>query len=247
MENKDLMLFTSEMFGNVRILEEKGKFLFCGSDVAKALSYAKPSDAISAHCRHTVKRSIPHPQSALKKIDMLFVPEGDMYRLITHSHLPDAERFESWIFDEVIPSIRKTGGYIMGQETMSDIELLSRAVLVAQKQIKLKDARISELEPLAQAASKLCEPSAGSVSFDTFAKSLYDGYGLKCGRNKVMAKLREEGILQKNNKPYQTYMNRGWFDVVEIPKNGKVYPTTRLTGKGQVAIANMLIEQSAVI
>ena len=100
------------------MLEEDGRTLFCGSDVAKALGYARPNDAIAAHCRATVKRSTP---ISGKMQEINFIPEGDVYRLITHSKLPEAEKFERWVFDEVIPSIRKTGGYIAGQETMGSI------------------------------------------------------------------------------------------------------------------------------
>lgn len=107
----NLQLIKSEQFGSVRTMEEDGKVIFCGSDVAKALGYARANDAISGHCRYTVKRRIPHPQAPNKTIEMYFIPEGDVYRLITHSKLPTAEQFERWVFDDVLPSIRKTGKY----------------------------------------------------------------------------------------------------------------------------------------
>ena len=110
-----MTIFRKDEFGAVRVLEEDGRTLFCGSDVAKALGYVRPNDAIAAHCRATVKRSTP---ISGKMQEINFISEGDVYRLITHSKLPAAEKFESWVFDEVIPSIRKTGGYIAGQETM---------------------------------------------------------------------------------------------------------------------------------
>ena len=103
----DVTIFRKDEFGAVRVLEEDGRTLFCGSDVAKALGYARPNDAIAAHCRATVKRSTP---ISGKMQEINFISEGDVYRLITHSKLPAAEKFESWVFDEVIPSIRKTGG-----------------------------------------------------------------------------------------------------------------------------------------
>lgn len=103
-------IFTSEKFGSIRAIEESGRVLFCGSDVARALGYARPNDAIVDHCRCTVKRRIPHPQSPNKEIGMAFIPEGDVYRLIARSKLPSAERFERWIFDEVLPSIRESIG-----------------------------------------------------------------------------------------------------------------------------------------
>lgn len=112
-ESNAMQVFTNEMFGQIRTVTEGDRTLFCGSDVARALGYKRPSDAISTHCRCTVKRSIPHPQAEGKEIEMLFIPEGDIYRLAARSDLPGADAFESWIFDEVIPSIRKTGGYIV--------------------------------------------------------------------------------------------------------------------------------------
>ena len=107
----DLQIFRSAEFGSIRTVEQDGKVLFCGTDVAAALGYSNPRDAIARHCRYVVKRDIPHPQSADRKISMTFIPEGDVYRLITHSRLPAAEQFEHWVFDDVLPAIRRTGSY----------------------------------------------------------------------------------------------------------------------------------------
>jgi prophage antirepressor-like protein len=85
---------------------------FPAGDCAKRLGYARPNDAIHQHCRSTVKHRIPHPQSPEKQIEVNFIPEGDLYRLIIRSKLPAAERFEKWVFDEVLPSIRKHGVYV---------------------------------------------------------------------------------------------------------------------------------------
>ncbi len=105
-------IFNNQEFGSIRVIEENGKYLFSGTDVAAALGYSNPRDAIIRHCRYVVKRDAPHPQSPDRKISMTFIPEGDVYRLITHSKLPSAERFERWVFDEVLPAIRKHGAYI---------------------------------------------------------------------------------------------------------------------------------------
>ena len=122
--NQQLQVFNHEQFGDVRIIEEDGRVLFCGKDVAKALGYTNPQKAIRDHCRYRTNRSVPHPQSLGKLLDIVFIPEGDLYRLITHSKLPAAERFEKWVFDEVLPTIRKTGGY--GQPV--DMELLTQVI-----------------------------------------------------------------------------------------------------------------------
>lgn len=111
-EGYNVEIFKNEEFGEIRTLEIDGKPYFVASDIAKALGYKRPNDAISVHCRYTVKHSIPHPQSKTKTLEVNVIPEGDIYRLITHSELDSAERFESWVMDEVLPSIRKTGGFV---------------------------------------------------------------------------------------------------------------------------------------
>lgn len=114
-------IFNSPEFGNVRIIEEGDKLWFGGTDVAKALGYINPRDAISSHCRYVVKRDVPHPQSSSAKIQMVFISEGDVYRLAARSKLPSAECFEKWLFDKVVPSIRKTGSYSVTGNTDDDI------------------------------------------------------------------------------------------------------------------------------
>ena len=105
-----LKILEHEDFGNVRVIYEDGKYLFCAKDIANALGYKDTTNAIKQHCRWVVKRHLPHPQSPGKTIEMVFIPEGDVYRLITHSALPSAEHFEKWLFDEVLPSLRKSTG-----------------------------------------------------------------------------------------------------------------------------------------
>ena len=128
--NQQLQVFNHEQFGDVRIIEEDGRVLFCGKDVAKALGYENPRDAIRRHCRGVVKRdgvsktTNQHGVTTEQVTQMSFIPEGDLYRMITHSKLPAAERFEKWVFDEVLPTIRKTGGY--GQPV--DMELLTQVI-----------------------------------------------------------------------------------------------------------------------
>ena len=147
----ELQIFQNEEFGEIRTIEEDGKVLFCASDVAKALGYARPNDAVTAHCRATVKHSTP---ISGKMQEINFIPEGDVYRLITHSKLPSAEKFESWVFDEVLPAIRKTGGYIAGEKNMTDDELLAQALIVAQRkltertqQLETVNAKLEEAKP----------------------------------------------------------------------------------------------------
>lgn len=103
MEN-GLQIFENAEFGKIRTLEKEGKILFCGRDVASALGYAIPSKAINTHCKGVSKMEVLTNGS---KQEMLFITEGDIYRLAAKSELPGAEKFESWIFDEVLPYIRQ--------------------------------------------------------------------------------------------------------------------------------------------
>ena len=109
----------NQKFGEVRVLIEDNGVLFCGTDVARALGYAKPQNALSAHCPHALKRGVEVQTGvksdgtpALQTIDMTFIPEGDVYRLIVRSKMESAEEFEHWLFDEMLPTLRSTGGYI---------------------------------------------------------------------------------------------------------------------------------------
>lgn len=111
----ELEIFKNEEFGELRTIEINGKPYFCASDIAKSLGYAKPNNAISAHCKATLKQGIP---ISGKIQDVNFIPEGDVYRLIMKSKLPSAERFESWVMDEVLPTMRKSGGYINNVDLM---------------------------------------------------------------------------------------------------------------------------------
>lgn len=138
----DLQTFTNAAFGKIRILYEDGKPLFCGADACKALGYSNQWDALKRHCRYLVKREVPNPQSVSKKVTMNFLPEGDLYRLITHSKLPSAEKFERWVFDEVLPSIRKSGMYGADPE---ELERLRRSNAVLRDWFNLLAARKRDL------------------------------------------------------------------------------------------------------
>lgn len=105
----ELMIFNNPEFGEIHTIEENGKVLFCGNDVATALGYAVPRKALFDHCKGVLKRNVPTNGG---EQEMSFIPESDLYRLVFRSKLPGAERFESWIFDEVLPSICKHGAYM---------------------------------------------------------------------------------------------------------------------------------------
>lgn len=127
----ELSIFENSEFGAIRTVEENGKPLFCGSDVANALGYSNSRDALNRHCKGVVKRDTPTNGGAQ---ELSFIPEGDVYRLITHSKLPEAERFESWVFDDVLPTIRRHGMYATD-------ELLNNPDFAIQVFSKLKAER----------------------------------------------------------------------------------------------------------
>ena len=110
MTNTNMEIFNNAEFGSVRIIEENGIFLFCASDVAKALGYSNVHSALQRHCKGVVKRDTVTSTRGIQALT--YIPEGDVYRLIVHSKLPSAERFERWVFDEVLPSLRRNGIYI---------------------------------------------------------------------------------------------------------------------------------------
>ena len=161
----DLQVFQNPEFGSLDILWEDGKPLFRAVPVAEMLGYQKPHDAIQRHCRYSVKHGVPHPQNPSKEIEVIFITEGDLYRLITHSKLPSAQKFESWVFDDVLPSIRKNGLYAT-DELLNNPDLIikiatqlkterqlrkdAEATIELQKEtIDVQSQQIAELQPKA--------------------------------------------------------------------------------------------------
>ena len=122
----ELQFFNSEEFGEIRTAEIDGKPYFVGTDVAKALGYNNPRDAVSRHCKGVVKRDTP-TSSGIQS--MSYINEGDLYRLIMKSKLPSAEKFESWVMDEVLPIIRKTGSYQKPLTTVERIQVIATGFL----------------------------------------------------------------------------------------------------------------------
>ena len=231
----DLTIFESPEFGSIRTVEEDGKVLFCGTDVAKALGYKRPADAITTHCKGSVIRRLP---TAGGEQSMKFIPEGDVYRLAAKSELPGAERFESWIFDEVIPSIRRTGGYIAGQKELSPAELMAKALKVANDVLAAREARISELtvqntimQPKADYFDELVDRNL-LTSFRDTAKQL------GVSQNAFIGFLKKHKYIYRDQKgklmPYAD-KNNGLFEVKECFNNKTEWSgiQTMVTPKGR--------------
>lgn len=249
----ELQIFNNEEFGDIRTVEVDGKPYFVGIDIARALGYSNPSKAIIQHCKGVTKLGIP---SKGGKQETNCIPEGDLYRLITHSELESAERFETWVFDEVIPSIRKNGGYIAGQETLSDEELLSKALMVAQRKIEeknqliaMQDSRIQEMRPKEIFADAV-SASHTSILIGDLAKLICQN-GYQIGQKRLFEWMRENGYLIKSgsskNMPMQRYIEQGLFEIkesnVQNPDGSiRTTRTTKVTGKGQVYFTNKFLQ-----
>lgn len=233
----ELMIFNNPEFGEIRTIEENGKVLFCGKDVADSLGYKDLTNAIKQHCRGVVKRHLT--DSLGRQQEANFIPEGDIYRLAAKSELPGADRFESWIFDEVLPSIRKNGGYIANQENMTPEELMAKALMVAQKTLADREARLSTLtvenqimKPKADYFDELVDRNL-LTNFRETAKEL--GVGPKA----FVAFLIEGKYVYRDKKgkllPYQPHVDSGLFEVKESYNEKTQWsgPQTLVTPKGR--------------
>lgn len=167
--SNEIQIFNNPKFGNVRMIDDNGNVLFCGNDVASALGYKSPKDAISTHCRGAVKRRLTDALG--REQETAFIPEGDIYRLAARSKLPGADEFERWIFDEVLPSIRKTGAY--SADALSPAEqLLAQAQLMVEQERRLK-ALENRAERTEQTMQKTLDIfSAPAISHDDWTSAM---------------------------------------------------------------------------
>ena len=164
-------VFENQEFGSIRVLQEAGKTFFCASDVAKALGYVNPYAAVKRHCRGpltkregVVQKVNQYGDAGEQVVEISFITEGDVYRLIVHSKLPSAERFEHWVFDEVLPSIRKHGVY------MSD-SILDQVIQHPEVIYTLAQELVAEREQLEGIRKQLDAAQPKADYFDTFVNS----------------------------------------------------------------------------
>lgn len=249
MENTLSKIFDHPDFGNLRIfIEEDGTVLFCGSDAAKALGYINPRDAITTHCRYVAKRDAPHPQSPDKTIEMSFIPEGDLYRLITHSKLPDAEKFERWVFDEVLPSIREHGAY-MTPKIIEKILYNPDFIIRLATDLKEERQKNEQLEAKIEADQPKIEyyedilKATGSLPITLIAKQ----YGMTAAQmNRILNDLGVQFKLDGTWVLYKKYADQGYVKMgtFKNSKNDKFYANhhTKWTQKGRYFLYNLLKE-----
>ena len=237
--------FVNEEFGSVRTIEENGRVMFCGKDVALALGYRRPKDAITAHCKGAVKRRLLTNGGAQ---EMKMISEGDVYRLISHSRLPSAGKFESWIFDDVLPTIRRTGGYVSNEEMFIENYLpflnepYKNLFRLQMTFISKLNERIRNDKPLVDFALHVAN-SEDLIDMNAMAKLAADE-NFNIGRTRLFRWLKEMGVLMSNNLPYQRYIDRRYFvvkeSVFEVEGMKKTYRQTFVTGKGQLFIIGLL-------
>lgn len=197
----NLQIFNSPEFGQVRTIQQNGEPWFVGKDVAEILGYTNPSKALVDHVDDEDKLN-NDSLSSLGQRGGWLINESGLYSLILSSKMPKAKEFKRWVTSEVIPAIRKTGGYIAGSENMTDAEIMAKAVLVAQSTIQQRDQRIKELESdVAAAKPKVLFADAVSASDSTIligdlAKILKQN-GHPIGQKRLFNWMREQGYLIK--------------------------------------------------
>ena len=217
----ELMIFNNPEFGEVRTLEEDGKVLFCGSDVAKALGYSRPKDAISAHAKGAVKR---RTLTSGGEQEMSFIPESDLYRLVFSSKLPTAEKFTEWVTAEVLPSIRKHGAY-MTQDTLEAAILNPDYLLKVVTALKDETDKRKALEVSNAALAvdlEIARPKADYfdqlVERNTLTNFRETAKQLDTPPKKFVAFLLEKKYIYRDKKgkllPYEQ-KNNGLFEVKE--------------------------------
>ncbi|MCL6615780.1 MAG: phage antirepressor KilAC domain-containing protein [Anoxybacillus ayderensis] len=230
-----LQVFNHEMFGELQVLVENGNVYFPATEVAKTLGYSNTSDAIIKHCKKDGVAFREVIDSLGRKQQKKFITEGNLYRLIARSKLPEAEKFESWVFDEVLPTIRKTGGYVANEDMFintylpfadDQTKLMFRGVL---ETVRKQNEQIAAMKPKVEYFDALVDRNLLTNFRDT-AKELqvkerfFIDWLLK---NKFV--YRDQ---KKKLKPYAAYVPE-LFELKEWERNGRADVQTLITPKGR--------------
>lgn len=235
---------------DIRVVGEGEKVMFVASDVAKALGYKRPNDAINQHCKGaTVKHRIV--DSLNRTQEMRVIRESDVYRLVTNSQLPAAEEFEMWVMEDVLPSIRKHGAY-MTPEKIEEVLLNPDTIIQLAQNLKAEQEKrveaeriIAEQQPLVEFANTIANDKRGILIRD-FAKVI-SKQGLVIGEKRLFQWMRTNGYLMRNNRPYQRYIDMGVLELVERPvvrtAGTEISFTPKITGKGQEYFYSKLREE----
>lgn len=251
----ELQIFNNEEFGEVRTITKDDEPMFCLADVCKALELEQVS-RVKARLKTDGVTTSKVIDRLGREQEATFINESNLYKTIFQSRKESAERFTEWVTGEVLPSIRKNGGYIAGQETLSDEELMAKALLVANnkiaerdKIIEQKQARIEQMKPKEIFADAVAT-SHTSILVGDLAKLICQN-GYQIGQKRLFDWLRENNFLIKcsssRNMPQQRFVEQGLFEIKEsnlVNPDGsvRITKTTKVTGKGQVYFVNKFLK-----
>lgn len=244
-----LKIFENVEFGKIRV-EEIGQVpWFVGKDIAEILGYANPLKAIREHVDDEDK-GVNEMVTPGGRQQMVIINESGLYSLILSSKLPKAKEFKRWITNEVIPSIRKNGGYIVGQETLSEEDLVEKALLVVNNKIKEREKQIEQMKPN-YLIGKAISGSDKSITVGNFANILIQNGRKDLGQNRLFNWFRENGYLSNRkgadwNRPTYKSTSQNLFEVKETyieHNNGfqTISFTPLITPKGQQVFINKFI------
>ena len=249
MENM-IQTFVNEEFGTVRTLMKDGQPWFVGKDVTDAWGYSKSRNAIANHVDEDDALKQGVIDSLGRTQQMTFINESGLYSLILSSKLETAKRFKRWVTSEILPTIRRTGGYVGNEDMFVEsylpfaddaVKNLFRLNLMTIRQLNEK---IRRDEPLVQFANQVAD-TENVIDIGKMAK-LANEENIRIGRNTLFRWLKGRKILMSNNIPYQQFIDRGYFVVKEslYEQHGmqKTYQQTYVTGKGQQYIIRLLKE-----
>jgi prophage antirepressor-like protein len=226
----NILQFNNKEFGELTVIEKDGEFFFLGKEVAEKLGYSNTRDALARHV-DIVDRADVGIHDGRQMRSMTAINESGLYSLILSSKLPSAKRFKHWVTKEVLPSIRKNGGYFAGQEKLTNEEILAKAMLVANNVIEEKNQKIKELEPKANYYDQLVDKNL-LTNFRNTAKQLnipqkaFIGFLLA---NDFVYRDKHQRLLPYSRK------NKGYFEVKEwISEDGRLVGIqTLITPKGR--------------
>ena len=250
----ELQIFNSSEFGQIRTVTKDNEPMFCLADVCKALELEQVS-RVKSRLKEDGVTTSKVIDSLGREQNATFINESNLYKTIFQSRKESAERFTEWVTSEVLPSIRKSGGYIAGQEQMSDTELMAKALLVAQKQIEQRNSIIEQQKAKIEADkpktifADAVSASKTSILIGDLAKLICQN-GYKIGQKRLFEWLRENGYLIKSgsskNMPMQRYVEQGLFEIkesnVQNPDGSvRITKTTKITGRGQIYFVNKFI------
>ena len=245
----DLQQFTSAQFGDIRALSIDGDPWCVGKDIAERLGYMNTRDAIYKHVDDEDK-GVAKCDTPSGKQDMTVINESGLYSLVLSSKLPSAKTFKRWITHDVIPTIRKTGGFVNDTSAFVNAyfpelnETQKAAIGTMLDESRRMGQQLKEQAPKVLFADAVTASST-SILIGELAKLIKQN-GVEIGQNRLFKWLRENGFLMRDNMPTQYAMERGLFVVTERTINNpdgsvRITRTTKVTGKGQTYFINRFL------